>query len=1028
MLRVLPWPSDDEPGYCNIHYMMHQPDGSKPWSGTPCRDVDQFLNTVYSMQNWSLQTDMYFCLSRQAKTKPNGKGKEVAAKSQQEALALKAVWYDVDVGKDDGYQTIPDAIAAVQKLCAAENLPKPSAWVASGGGLHVYWFSNQPLTPAQWQPYADGLKELALKYKLLGKGDYGVTTDSARVLRIPGTLNRKQPVPRPVKLLLLEDTDYDFPTALALLPSIAPTITRPVIALLGGRPSPAFASLSMESLSAGLERREYPPLNPAPMLKQCAHFRDALINGGKDFSQGLWNLTTLAATFMENGHDLAHKMARGYPEYHYDQTEALWERKVTERAANGLGWPSCRSIQAEGCAHCATCPVLAIGKSPLHLARISNPTPVASTVAPYVANSQTNSTGTVSNIPALVPVLTTDLPFEFNVDQDIIHRIVTTKPAGQAPTTDFLPLFHNSLYNVWPQVGPDAMNFTVSVDKGSYHQGQIKLIDMTSNRLEDALLTNRVKPVSDHLKYVKGLMVSWLAKLHAAAAAQSSSPFGWHMTGNFCEGFSYGSVLYKHDGTRGPAGMMDPTTRSMYEPQGELQPWYDAFKVITDQHRPGLEAMVATSFASPLMFASGEYVGVLSVYSSETGVGKSTAMRVALAVWGNPKLAKENEGATEKSVLERLGQIKVLPYMWDEIKDEAAQDKAYTILYRSGGKGNSKLLRDSSQREVSTWCNLIMIAANKSFIEHIIKRNPDTAAGMVRVLEWPEHKPGLNAPGQISRVDVGNICNELDTNYGQMGKLWAAFLGQNRDLCAAHVKANVKWFEAQTNVIGINSNEERFWGAICGTVLSGAELANQHLGLNFDVVAMRAFLLKKYMDQRTGVTETHIEGGSVEWVEDLLSAFLKSYRRSTLHTDKSAVSMKGRPDVIDILTPLPEHGYPTHVHWIHTPGTLLISKREFTAWIKTQKSEARLMVEGMKQHYGARTVRSTLGAGTPYNESQEALISIPVPQGSNLWKKMTHPPEDTPVTDAVTDPAMTGAVTNGDMSLMFANPDAQALT
>jgi hypothetical protein len=89
---------------------------------------------------------------------------------------------------------------------------------------------------------------------------------------------------------------------------------------------------------------------------------------GKDYAQPLWNLTTLAATFLEDGHARAHKMGKHHPGYSRESTDALWERKNHERKEKGLGWPSCTAIQSNGCTGCATCPHLSKGKSPLHLA------------------------------------------------------------------------------------------------------------------------------------------------------------------------------------------------------------------------------------------------------------------------------------------------------------------------------------------------------------------------------------------------------------------------------------------------------------------------------------------------------------------------------------------------------------------------------------------------------------------------------------------------------------------------------------
>ena len=122
----------------------------------------------------------------------------------------------------------------------------------------------------------------------------------------------------------------------------------------------------VESLAEGLEREEMPPLDYGPLIKECAFFRDALKSGGKDYSQPMWNLTTLMATFLESGHALAHKMGNRHTEYTSETTEGLWDRKLRERKDRGLGWPSCNAIQASGCGSCTTCPHFTQGKSPLN--------------------------------------------------------------------------------------------------------------------------------------------------------------------------------------------------------------------------------------------------------------------------------------------------------------------------------------------------------------------------------------------------------------------------------------------------------------------------------------------------------------------------------------------------------------------------------------------------------------------------------------------------------------------------------------
>ena len=72
---------------------------------------------------------------------------------------------------------------------------QPSIIVKSGGGIHIHFTLSRALTRNEWEPHAHSLAEAGKRHGL--KADYQVTIDSARLLRIPGTQNNKQDIPRP---------------------------------------------------------------------------------------------------------------------------------------------------------------------------------------------------------------------------------------------------------------------------------------------------------------------------------------------------------------------------------------------------------------------------------------------------------------------------------------------------------------------------------------------------------------------------------------------------------------------------------------------------------------------------------------------------------------------------------------------------------------------------------------------------------------------------------------------------------------
>jgi|SRR5581483_8198127 len=385
MQRVVAWPGPDDPGYVNLHYFPPQKPGEKKpgMRGRAFRELNEFMGFA----NWctthpAIVAHTYFALATQAVCGKEIKGHKLAHRNAKTALKVKSIWLDIDAGPGKGYPDAGAAHEAVTKFVANAALPQPSALVSSGSGLHVYWISDRPLTVAEWRPYAEGLKAEAQRLGL--KCDYGLTTDEARVLRVPGTTNGKTTPPQPVTLNHLGN-DYDFATALARLAQIggttagaaaaAPTSAQYDLSRFANGQARAFTEAGLvpgeQSLAAGI--RDDRPLDPAVVFQKCQHFQDAALIHGASYPQGLWMLDMLACTFFEKGRRWAHYLSKGYAAYDHGETDAMWDRKLADKQ-RGVGWPSCQAFENEGCKSCATCPFKGKIRSPLNLAVRVGPT------------------------------------------------------------------------------------------------------------------------------------------------------------------------------------------------------------------------------------------------------------------------------------------------------------------------------------------------------------------------------------------------------------------------------------------------------------------------------------------------------------------------------------------------------------------------------------------------------------------------------------------------------------------------------
>lgn len=970
--RVVPWPGDG-PGYVNLHYTMAREDGGKPfWSGLPTRTVDALI----SRAGWAVRQpfirDIYFCTSLQSDMRTDKKGKARPLRLQKNALGMKAIFLDIDV-KDPpkGYTDLSEALHAIGKFCTAAKIPPPTALVGSGGGVHVYWISDRVLELDEWRSYAEGLKTAALAFGL--RCDAGCTIDSARVLRVPGTFNYKLDPQRPVLLLGLRETDYDFEKDLAAIKSLAPTTrAEPAgVAWALGVPATAFAFLDAgESLAEGIQREDT-PLDPAPIMKGCAFLRDALLTGGKDYDQPQWNLTTLAATFIEDGQLLAHKMGKAHPEYSSATTDALWARKIQERKDRGLGWPSCKAIQANGCKACATCPHFNEGKSPLHLALTAR---------------DTLSAGTV--LPAAVDALKLPEGYGLNKAGWICKiKMIESVDEEASPVPLYLPIFSCQLSLPWAQKGPDALNFTTTVDRtkvaGKWHMFGASIEHQTIQGggidLLKTLARQRVKTVSDNERFLKGFLMSWYTKLHDADEATVSVPFGWWTVEGERHGFVFGGLIMKDDGPPSPAGMGDTSLREAYQPMGDIWPWIDACKMVTDQKRPELDAIIAASFAAPLMVVPGEYSALLSAWGA-TGVGKSTAIKVGQSVWGHPKKTKEVTASTSKSVIHKMGQLRNLPVYWDEVTNKKSQAKVFdTFFSGSEGIGPGRLTADIEQRDRADWQTLLIICSNLSFVDHIVGEQRTTTAGMYRVFEYYIPSVMPDAPGQIDTMDASRLTQALESNYGAVGMLYAERLATNPKEIDKFTLSLCREFSVAIKA----TKEERFWVALCGILLAGASYANE-FGAQIDINALHSFLMVAYQKNRDRMLDEGVEGGTRVNTEEALTGFIKAHVENALYTDTFPAG-KGRPKpVVDIFGPDPHRPRPIHVQWAVDDRKLRISRPEFFKYLHEKSISAIQIINGLKDFFGATVSYSVLGAGTVHGGGQEHVITLPIPPNSPL--------------------------------------------
>lgn len=141
------------------------------------------------------------------------------------ATALCGLWLDIDIAGDGhSNQPYPPTKEAALEILYSESLPAPTWLIHTGGGFHAWWIFVEP-----WVLESDEERATAARLSEDWQALYrrraqtlGYTVDSThdltRVLRVPGTYNRKlKQHPRPVAVEAHSDVQLNPSEFLALI-------------------------------------------------------------------------------------------------------------------------------------------------------------------------------------------------------------------------------------------------------------------------------------------------------------------------------------------------------------------------------------------------------------------------------------------------------------------------------------------------------------------------------------------------------------------------------------------------------------------------------------------------------------------------------------------------------------------------------------------------------------------------------------------------------------------------------------------
>jgi hypothetical protein len=630
---------------------------------------------------------------------------------------LGALFLDLDCGPSKDYPDQPTALRDLRRFVTELALPKP-LMVNSGGGIHVYWPLEAPVSREAWLPVATALKRACVAHAL--HVDPNVTADAARVLRVPGTSNFKTGTARPVEVLGQGTTVRPSLESMArLLSAYAPKAS--------ALPSPSRLSVAddpvMQRLLGNKTNSFRQILERTLAGRGCAQLQHA-IEHPQNTEEPLWRAALSIAKFCVEGAKAAHRISRGHPQYDSDETD--------EKLLRIAGPYTCKTFDGIRPGHCTSCPLWGKLTSPVQLG--STVTEADAEVVPAESEDPiTPPTVVYAATPGPIP----RYPFPYFRGK---HGGVYVKGDDENP--DDVLIYINDLYYTKRIVDPvdgECVLGRLHLPNDDVREFVVPLVAATSKEeLRKVLAKHGVSVGPKKWEHMMSYTHSWIDSLQTTTTADTArTQFGWSDD----EFSSY--VIGDREIHPTHVGYNPPSTKTAFlfpalKPRGTLEGWVQQAKFYD---RPGLEPyqfVVCQALAAPLMRFTPVHAAIFDFYSDGSGHGKSTTQKFALTIYGNPSELIVGPKDTLNARMNRLELMKDVNVQFDEFTEFPAQDTSDLIYGITDGRQKARMHSGANEERHrgSPWHTTVCASSNHSMLAKVYTVKASPKAEVQRVLRY----------------------------------------------------------------------------------------------------------------------------------------------------------------------------------------------------------------------------------------------------------------------------------------------------
>lgn len=896
----------------------------------------------------------------------SGKGKDAyfalsafndpSSRSAANVREIRTLFLDIDVGEDkaikgEGYPTLNDALSALRNFCKKYNLPKPTI-VCSGYGLHVYWALLFAVPRSVWLPVATRLKLLCEKERLMV--DKKVTTDAARILRVPFTNNYKRG--NAVEVHFMKG-------------GVQPQVSLNDFAELLGTTAPEHNGMDFTAIA---ERAKNLNINVSAVAERMRanrvfRFRDMYeqIRNGKGcaqlayimtnqqtLSEPLWRAGLSIAACCEDADKAAQKMSSKHPSYNWEETK----RKMSQTK----GAYHCTTFNADNPGICEGCPHWGKAKTPLDL--ISDVKPAAQAQEIFVKDghivsaAEADDVGVVRDSIPLPPP-----PYVRGENGGVYVRAYDP----ETETYEAKQIFRHDFYlkgRVYDREDGEVLLAALHLPNDGIREFRIPGTALSSSEeMRKCIGKHGVNPdnMRDMMEYLKHWSNNMIDNDTARPAHKQ---FGWTPD---LKTFVLGAYEFTPNGVIPNAETTGTAPFFQYlKPKGSLEIWKACIDFF---NKPGSEVhqfAICQGFGAPLMAFSG-YNGLIThLHSKGTGHGKTTAYDAALSIMGTPEGLRLKHDDTYASRFNRAEVFKNILNVWDEMSNVDGKDSSDAAYQITDGRQRNRMKGTDNTERVrgASWHTLFGTTGNASLVDAINAYKTMPKAEAMRIFEIATSKPVFMGPEESNE-----LIRKLHANNGHAGQI---FLKHIVKLGEAELTRMYNEIHSKLYKVCKLGAEHRYWAAGIACTLLGGIIA-ESLGLiRFDMKAMFRWIVDRIRNYSNIVASLDLQCG------DTLNDFYAEHINQILEITSTADRRNGQID--DFLSGgKTVRGHKLVARYETDTRKLFILVKPLRTWCQRQQLSYNDLVNELMEQAKARRTKVRIGKGTNLELPPAHVIEIP---------------------------------------------------